>query len=63
MMKAALVGGGIEIYGDGKQVRDYVFVTDAVSALLLGLELKGSNTLTIGAGVSGIDERVAPDDL
>lgn len=52
MMKAALVGGGIEIYGDGEQVRDYVFVTDAVSSLLLGLELASSDVLTIGAARS-----------
>lgn len=52
MMKAALVGGGIEIYGDGEQVRDYVFVTDAVSSLLLGLALGKSNVLTIGAARS-----------
>lgn len=52
MMKAALVGGGIEIYGDGEQVRDYVFVTDAVSSLLLGLSLPQSNILTIGAARS-----------
>lgn len=52
MMKAALSGGGIEIYGDGEQLRDYLFVTDAVTALLLGLELEHSNTLTIGAGTS-----------
>lgn len=52
MMKAALVGGGIEIYGDGEQVRDYVFVTDAVSSLMLGLELEESNVLTIGAARS-----------
>jgi UDP-glucose 4-epimerase len=52
MMKAALAGGGIEIYGDGEQVRDYVFVTDAVSSLLLGLELEASDVLTIGAARS-----------
>lgn len=52
MMKAALSGGGIEIYGDGEQVRDYVFVTDAVASLLLGLSLTRSETLTIGAARS-----------
>lgn len=52
MMKAALVGGGIEIYGDGEQVRDYLFVTDAARAILLGLELAAPTVLTIGAGRS-----------
>jgi UDP-glucose 4-epimerase len=52
MMKAALSGEGIEIYGDGEQVRDYVFVTDAVASLLLGLSLDHSDVLTIGAARS-----------
>ncbi|HUY06431.1 MAG TPA: NAD-dependent epimerase/dehydratase family protein [Acidimicrobiales bacterium] len=52
MMKAALVGGSIEIYGNGEQVRDYIFVTDAVASLLLGLALDTSNVLTIGSARS-----------
>jgi UDP-glucose 4-epimerase len=52
LMRAALTGGGIEVYGDGEQQRDYLFVSDAVSALMLGLELDASNVLTIGGGES-----------
>ena len=52
LMRAAMAGGGIQIYGDGEQVRDYVYVTDAVAAIELGLSLPESDTLTIGAGES-----------
>lgn len=52
MMKAARSGGAIEIYGDGLQVRDYVYVSDAVRAIELGLDLPESDTLVIGSGSS-----------
>jgi UDP-glucose 4-epimerase len=52
LMRAALTGGGIEIYGNGGQIRDYVYVTDAVAAIEVGLGLAESDTLTIGAGES-----------
>lgn len=52
LMRAALAGGGIQIYGDGEQVRDYLYVTDAVAAIMLGLSLEVCETLTIGAGES-----------
>jgi len=52
MMKAALAGEGIEIYGDGTQVRDYVYIDDAVNSLLLGLELEASATFIVGGGRS-----------
>ena len=52
LMRAALNGGGIQIYGDGQQVRDYVYVTDAVAAIEVGLGLGESDTLTIGSGES-----------
>ncbi len=48
MMKAALAGTGIQIYGDGSQMRDYLYVLDAVSSIELGLSLEQSDTLTIG---------------
>lgn len=52
MMRAAMAGDGIQIYGDGTQVRDYVYVTDVVAAIELGIGLEESETLTIGAGRS-----------
>ena len=52
LMRAALSGGGIEIYGDGEQLRDYIYVSDAVAAIEHGLALDTSNVLTIGGGAS-----------
>ncbi|MGO9197931.1 MAG: NAD-dependent epimerase/dehydratase family protein [Acidimicrobiales bacterium] len=52
LMRAALSGGGIEVYGDGTQVRDYVYVTDVVAAIELGISLPGSDVLVIGSGTS-----------
>ena len=52
MMRAALGGGGIDVYGDGEQLRDYLYVTDAVAAIELALALPTSDVLTIGLGAS-----------
>jgi UDP-glucose 4-epimerase len=52
LMRAAASGGGIQIYGDGEQIRDYLYVTDAARAIELGLELATSDTVTIGAATS-----------
>jgi UDP-glucose 4-epimerase len=54
MMRAALAGGTISIYGDGTQVRDYLYVTDATAALerAIGLEPGQLIVLTIGSGES-----------
>lgn len=52
LMRAALSSGAIEIYGDGEQRRDYVYVTDTVAAVEIGLGLARPETLTIGAGRS-----------
>ncbi len=52
LMRAALSGGGIQIYGDGTQVRDYVYVSDVVNAIELAIALSESDTLVIGSGES-----------
>jgi UDP-glucose 4-epimerase len=52
LMRAALTGGGIQVYGDGEQLRDYLYVTDAAAALELGLTLPESTVLTTGLGES-----------
>ncbi|MGA8295551.1 MAG: NAD-dependent epimerase/dehydratase family protein [Acidimicrobiales bacterium] len=52
IMRCALSGSAISVYGDGEQKRDYVYVTDAVRAIELALGLPGADTLTIGAGMS-----------
>ena len=53
LMRAALTGGGMAVYGDGGQVRDYVYVADVAAAVLLALvrtDIDGP--LVIGAGSS-----------
>ena len=52
LMRAAQSGGGIQIYGNGEQLRDYLYVTDAARAIELGLTLVASDTVTIGAAES-----------
>jgi UDP-glucose 4-epimerase len=52
LMRAALSGSPISVYGDGEQRRDYLYVTDAVAAIELGLSLDQAETLTIGASRS-----------
>jgi UDP-glucose 4-epimerase len=52
LMRAALAGGGIEVYGDGSQLRDYLYVTDAAQAVELALSLDAPDVLTIGAATS-----------
>lgn len=52
LMRAALSGGGIEIYGDGEQLRDYVFVTDVAEAFEHALGFVAPAVLTIGSGHS-----------
>jgi UDP-glucose 4-epimerase len=52
LMRAASSGGGIQIYGDGEQVRDYLYVTDAARAIELALTLPKSDTITVGAATS-----------
>ncbi|HEV2361108.1 MAG TPA: NAD-dependent epimerase/dehydratase family protein [Acidimicrobiales bacterium] len=52
LMKVAMSGGSVPVYGSGEQARDYLFVLDAVGAIELGLGLGRGEVLTIGAGES-----------
>jgi UDP-glucose 4-epimerase len=45
-------GGGIDIFGDGKQTRDYVYVGDVVRALMLTLQA-AAVTAPVFNGCSG----------
>jgi len=48
---AALTGGEIEIYGDGRQTRDFTFVSDAVEANMAAMLYDGKETIfNIGGG-------------
>jgi nucleoside-diphosphate-sugar epimerase len=50
-INAALHGGSIEVYGDGKQTRDFTFVHDAVEANILASRYLGSERIfNIGGG-------------
>jgi UDP-glucose 4-epimerase len=53
LMRAVRLGNGFEVYGDGQQVRDYVNVTDVVSAATLALgDERWSGPVVIGYGES-----------
>lgn len=48
----ALTGKTIDVWGDGSVIRDYVYVGDAVSSILLALENdKAAGEINIGSGV------------
>jgi UDP-glucose 4-epimerase len=52
MMRAARDGGGIQVYGDGSQVRDLVHVDDVVAGLLLAWRTQATGPLILGCGAS-----------
>ncbi|HMG64627.1 MAG TPA: NAD-dependent epimerase/dehydratase family protein [Streptosporangiaceae bacterium] len=52
LMRAARDGHGVEIYGDGTQVRDLVHVDDIVAGLLTAWDAKCTGPLILGAGES-----------
>ncbi|WP_310354355.1 NAD-dependent epimerase/dehydratase family protein [Paraburkholderia strydomiana] len=46
-----LRGETLEVWGDGSVIRDYIYIEDVVTALLLSIDLKGSERLfNIGSG-------------
>ncbi len=53
LMRAIRTGGGFEIYGDGRQVRDYVNVSDVVAGFALALTSdRWQGPMVIGSGLS-----------
>ncbi|MGH3624221.1 MAG: NAD-dependent epimerase/dehydratase family protein [Sciscionella sp.] len=52
MMRAARSGGGVQVYGDGTQRRDLVYLDDVVAAVLAAIEQRYTGTTIIGAGRS-----------
>jgi UDP-glucose 4-epimerase len=53
LMRAIRLGTTFEIYGDGRQVRDYVHVTDVVAAMRLALRSdEWAGPTVIGSGTS-----------
>ncbi|MBV9271868.1 MAG: NAD-dependent epimerase/dehydratase family protein [Candidatus Eremiobacteraeota bacterium] len=62
MILTASNGGTITLYGDGSQVRDYIFVEDAVAALTRLGELDESVVVNVGSG-TGISVRDAAETM
>jgi UDP-glucose 4-epimerase len=52
MMRAALAGQGVQIYGDGLQRRDLVHIDDVVAAVLAAWDRRFTGTAIIGSGRS-----------
>ncbi|TNC28171.1 NAD-dependent epimerase/dehydratase family protein [Amycolatopsis alkalitolerans] len=52
LMRAALSGDRVRIYGDGRQRRDLVHVDDVVAAMLAAVETDYSGTAIVGSGRS-----------
>ncbi|MGW1344787.1 NAD-dependent epimerase/dehydratase family protein [Kribbella sp. NPDC002412] len=52
MMKAALRGEGVRIYGDGKQRRDLVYIDDVVAGIMLALDKAYDGRAILGSGRS-----------
>lgn len=57
-LQAALGGGSLVVYGDGRQTRDYVYVDDVVRALVAAATARGVNRAVINVG-SGRETSVA----
>ncbi|RKS72739.1 UDP-glucose 4-epimerase [Motilibacter peucedani] len=52
LMRAALAGGGVSVYGDGTQVRDLIHVADVARGVLLALGSEVTGPVILGAGSS-----------
>ncbi|MGH9132237.1 MAG: NAD-dependent epimerase/dehydratase family protein [Acidimicrobiales bacterium] len=52
LMRAALNDSLVHVYGQGAQVRDYLYVSDAVEAMVLAWKSSVTGPLTVGSGVS-----------
>lgn len=49
-LQAALTGGSLVVYGDGRQTRDYVYVDDVVDALVAAATATGLNRQVVNIG-------------
>jgi len=52
LMRAAAAGRGVQVYGDGTQVRDLVHVDDIVAGVCTALRARYTGPLILGAGES-----------
>jgi UDP-glucose 4-epimerase len=58
-LDAVVNGASCIIFGDGEQTRDFVYVKDVVSALLLSMDANVSGVFNVGTGISSSILRVA----
>jgi UDP-glucose 4-epimerase len=49
-LNQALTGGSLVLYGDGRQTRDYIYLTDVVAALVAASTAKAVNRQVINVG-------------
>jgi UDP-glucose 4-epimerase len=62
LVKSALAGQPLEIWGTGEVVRDFIHVTDVVAAMLTVLDYTGPyKVLNVGSGVGTSIAKVASD--
>src|SRR6266567_662852 len=52
LMRAARSGGGVDVYGDGTQLRDLVHVDDVISGLLTAWSADHTGPLIVASGTS-----------
>jgi UDP-glucose 4-epimerase len=52
LMRAALSGGGVEVYGDGTQRRDLIHLDDVVQGIMAAWDKQYTGTTIIGSGRS-----------
>jgi UDP-glucose 4-epimerase len=57
-LQQALTGGSVVIFGDGRQTRDFVYMTDVVEALVSAATAREVNRQVINVG-SGVETSVA----
>ncbi len=52
LLNAARSGTTFEVYGDGSQMRDYVYIDDVVAAVLMAMGVEVTGPVVIGSGTS-----------
>ena len=62
LIATAAAGGTLSIYGEGEQLRDYVYVDDVVRALALLAEREDNVTANVGSG-AGVSMRSAAETI
>jgi len=59
LLNAARSGTTFQVYGDGSQMRDYVYIDDVVAAVLMAMDAEVTGPIVIGSGIStAVDQLV-----